>query len=776
MSSRPTPGTGQQEAPSRSVVRAFVVWCLVSLLAAWAIFELKAPDPVPASAPQSEFSAERAVAHVRAIARVPHPLGSRADGEARDYLVAQLSALGLSPEVVTGIGTYNGSGAVIAGKTNDVVARLPGTASSGAIMLMAHYDSVSTAPGAADDAAGVAAILETLRALKAGSSLKNDLIVLITDGEEQGLLGAEASASSHPWAKDPGLIMNFEARGNHGPSLLFETGKNNGALINGVAKAAPYPIGSSLFYALYKQLPNDTDFSVFRPTGIPGLNFAFGGHLDAYHSRLDTPGNLDLASLQHHGSYALALVRHFGQMELTNLKQTGDNVFFDWLGSMLITYSERWVIMGEGLATIFLILAIVVSVRNRDVRTGNLVLAGFVCLVVLLSIPVAMTAAGWLLLQLLGSRLLLGDTPANSFLLIGLSLLGAAAGCALLGKLRARFNLQELSLAGLVVVCVLSWTIALLLPAGSYLLFWPFLLSVIGLFVRGRTKSTSPLAQMLRGTLPGAIVAILLFAPVAYLFYVFLTLNLLSIAAVGVLLGLFFCIAIPLINVTVPRSPWPAIALPLLVASVCLGIGVVKSHPSSLHPWPDTLLYSLNADDHTAAWISDDRAPDAYTTQFFGGQAPARKPMPDFLAGSQRSVLAGAAPVVDLQPPISEIEADEQNGDIRTLRMNVRSQRDAHRILVRFDPSVKVSSIKIAGRNLTPRPSSTGLVLLLHGMDAQGADLELALKAPSGISYWVSDYSSGLPTTQQRGEDLMAAQGSDETMVVKKYVLGKPAK
>ena len=112
---------------------------------------------------------------------------------------------------------------IIAGKTNDIVGRLPGTASGPAIILMAHYDSVYRAPGAGDDASGVASILEILRALKHGPAIQRDVIALFTDGEEEGLLGAEAFAHSHPWMKDAGLILNFEARGNRGPSLLFET-------------------------------------------------------------------------------------------------------------------------------------------------------------------------------------------------------------------------------------------------------------------------------------------------------------------------------------------------------------------------------------------------------------------------------------------------------------------------------------------------------------------------------------------------------------------------
>ena len=143
--------------------------------------------------------------------------------------------------------------------------------------------------------------------------------MLFTDGEEAGLLGAEAFAASHPWMKDVGMVMNFEARGNKGPSLLFETGPDNGKLIDVVSHNASHPLGSSLFYSLYKLLPNDTDYTVFRRLRVPGLNFAFGENLEAYHSALDTAESLSPASLQHHGANALSLTRALGQMDLALL-------------------------------------------------------------------------------------------------------------------------------------------------------------------------------------------------------------------------------------------------------------------------------------------------------------------------------------------------------------------------------------------------------------------------------------------------------------------------
>lgn len=777
MSSRPTSSPALQETPSSSFLSAFLTWCFIFAVAALAIFELRAPNPEPANAPADHFSALRAMTHVRAIAQAPHPIGSSANTAARDYLVAQLSALGLEPQVVTATGTYDQPGALVAGRPHDVVARLPGTANSGAILLMAHYDSVPSGPGAADDASGVATILEAVRALRTGPSLKNDLIVLFTDGEESGLLGAEAFVASNPLMHDVGLVMNFEARGNSGPSLLFETSVNNASLIQEVANTAPYPAASSLFYSLYKLLPNDTDFTVFRPARTPGLNFAFGGHLEAYHSWLDTADNLDAASLQHHGSYLLPLVRRFGQMDLSTLKQqTGDDVFFNWFGRNLIAYSERWVLPGEVVASIVLILAIFLALSRAQVQKRGLALSVVSSLLMLLIIPGIMVGAGWLILWILGSRELLGDTTPNSFLLVGLVVLGAVVGGAVLAWLRRHFNVQELSLAGLVVVCLLSWSVALLLPSGSYLLFWPLLLTTAGLLLAGLMRIQSPHAPVM-GTLVGALMTILIFAPIAYLLYVFLTLNLVSIAAIGLLLGLFFIICVPLVDMAVPRRPWRTILLPLLAgAVVCLGIGVAQSHPSAQHPRQDSLLYSLNADDHTAVWVSFDNSSDGYTAQFIGGNRSTRQALPNYLTGSQRKVLFAPATAVDLQPPISEIKADEQNGDLHKIQMNVRSQRDADLVLLRFDTSVQPISFKVSGRDMQVRPNSIGLSVLLDGIGTQGVDLELTLKSASGISFWISDYSVGLPTNLKRSSDLIARQGSDQTLVCRKYTLGPRAK
>ncbi|PYP85023.1 MAG: hypothetical protein DMG65_21490 [Candidatus Angelobacter sp. Gp1-AA117] len=779
MSSRPASSTIQPGPSSSSFLSALVAWSLIILLAALAIYELKPPNPLPATASQDEFSAERALAHVRAIARVPHPIGTSANAEARAYILAQFTSLGMNPQVAPAIGTRKGNSFVVVANAQNIVGRLPGTANSQAILLMAHYDSVPSGPGAADDASGVAAILEAVRALRTGPALKNDLIVLITDGEEVGLLGAEGFVASHPWMKDVGLVINFEARGDDGPSLLFETSNNNAPLIKEVVHAAPYPTASSLFYALYKLLPNDTDVTVFKRTNTPALNFAFGGHLEAYHSSLDTADHLSTASLQHHGSYALALARRFGQMDVSQLRQgSGDDVFFDWFGTSMVAYSQSWVIIGEIVVTILLVLTILLSTRRTGMSASRLVPALFASLGLLILVPIVMAAVAWVFLFLLRGRLILGDVQSNALLFIGLVALGAAVASATLAKFRKRFTALELALSGLVLVCILSWALALLLPAGSYVLFWPLLFSILGLLLLVLPQRPLTPGREWRAALLGTLFTILLFAPLSYLLYVFLTISAPSVALVGLLLGLAFLICIPAMDVAVPPGRSQKVVLLLMSGAViCMGIGIVESHSSGTHPRRDHLLYSVNTDDQTAVWASYDPAPDRFTAQFITDKAAKSQPLPKYLPTSQRRAISAPAPVVSLQPPVAEIKADEKNGDLHTLRMTVRSQRDdADSMVLRFEGAVQPVSIKISGRDIVPNQTSSDLTLVFYGVGTKGADLDLTIKAPSGISFWLGDQSLGLPDKRPRPENLMPTQGSDETIVCRKYTLAGTGK
>src|SRR5882672_9723418 len=231
--------------------------------AAWLAIALQEPpSPGGGELPAKDFSARRAMLDVRAIAERPHPIGSADHARVREHIVGRLRALGLEPQLQETTAVFAKDG--VAGRVTNILARLKGTANTRAVMLSAHYDSVAAGPGAADDAAAVASLLETLRALRSRPALRNDVIILITDGEEAGLLGAAAFMAEHPWSKDVGLVLNFDARGNRGPVLMFETTRGNSQLIGLMHERVRDPRSSSLSQAVYQYLPNDTDLTVFK--------------------------------------------------------------------------------------------------------------------------------------------------------------------------------------------------------------------------------------------------------------------------------------------------------------------------------------------------------------------------------------------------------------------------------------------------------------------------------------------------------------------------------
>ncbi|MCX4775039.1 M20/M25/M40 family metallo-hydrolase [Streptomyces sp. NBC_01285] len=190
----------------RGRIPALAAFLLLLLTAFAATQPLRPSEPRPASAPTGDFSAARAVAQLDHIAKVPHPAGSAAQADVREYLVGELRKLGLRPEVQTRVAPSDADSPAVVGSVSNIHATIPGEKPTGRVLLVAHYDSVPIAPGAGDDGSNVAAILEIARVLKTGAQPRNDIEILFTDGEEQGLLGAQAfvdaEAGSRP-AADP---------------------------------------------------------------------------------------------------------------------------------------------------------------------------------------------------------------------------------------------------------------------------------------------------------------------------------------------------------------------------------------------------------------------------------------------------------------------------------------------------------------------------------------------------------------------------------------------
>jgi hypothetical protein len=328
--------TAATPAARFAIPAALAFWILISLV------PLPRATPAAADASPQDFSAARAMDQIRALAQKPHPIGAPEHDRVRDYLIGEFTKLGLPPEVERGFASFTYGRYHAEGNVENLVARLPGSANTRPVMLAAHYDSAVRSLGASDDGSGAAVLLETLRALRTGQPLRNDVIFLITDGEERGLLGAQVFMREHPWRNDPAVTLNFEARGTAGNAYMFETSAGNQWMIRDLQAAVPQADATSFAYEVYRHMHNDTDLTVFKRGGLAGMNFAFIERPEFYHTPQDNTANLDMRSLQEQGRYALALTRRFGNEDLTG-KHSGDAVYFPTAFTSLIVYPVTWV-------------------------------------------------------------------------------------------------------------------------------------------------------------------------------------------------------------------------------------------------------------------------------------------------------------------------------------------------------------------------------------------------------------------------------------------------
>lgn len=371
---------------------ALIVALAGALLLGWQ--GVKSPNPLGLDAPPEAFSAARALPDIGAIAGEAHPTGSPANAAARDHLIARMTALGLSPQVqrapVVESLDRQGEPFVIGATIENIVGVLPGKdRGKPALGVMAHYDSVPASAGAADDATGVAAALEIARALKVKGQPERDVIFIMSDGEEIALLGARAFFAEHPLRKRVGLLINMEARGNGGRANMFQTGPGNGELIGTFARSASKPVSSSLAVFLYENMPNDTDFTVSKAAGVPGLNFAFIGRQFDYHMPTATVANLDIGSVQHIGDQALAAASAFAfAAELP--ARSGDAIYSQTFGDHILAY-PAW----GGWIVLLLAGGLLVWSAARARRSG------------LLNLPDSARGAGAALTALLAGALLL---------------------------------------------------------------------------------------------------------------------------------------------------------------------------------------------------------------------------------------------------------------------------------------------------------------------------------------------------------------------------------
>ncbi len=693
----------------------FAALATLSLLVlGWASSPSRAlPEPLAAGADPALFSANRAMIHVRALAEEPRPMGSPHHGVAREYLLESLRDLGLEPRVQTGTieavaGSADGGYALDAATVYNVVARIPGSYSANALLATAHYDSKDISRGASDAAAGVSAILETLRAVSQGPGLANDLIVLFTDGEEKGLLGSSVFVERHPWMADVRAVISLEMRGGGGPVYMFETGEENGWVVDRYRDAVRRPVANSASMDIYRVMPNGTDFTPFRNAGVQGLNFAAIGKARVYHQSYDAPECLSAATLQHLGDQALALVRELGGADLS-VTHVSDKGFLSFPRAGLLTFDALWVrLMGAGTLAAWL-LAYWVAVRS-GARRARLLLGVFLPLPLFV---VLAAGAHFLIRRIAALHPEAGALHALQLFHVEEWYVAFLASATLLfwiaslHTLRRWLDFREFTVGALFWPIAAGAAAAIWTPLSAANLLLPAFISCAAACVLASRASAggTGYARSLLALLPAAAVATI-FAPISS--GIATAMGLVAAGGLVVVFSMGAIFLLPTIE-ALRKAAGPARLVGVVGggALVFLALGLLGARPSSDRPAPSTLVYVHDAEAGESYWGAgegregDDRGLRWARERFgvFREDAPeaARFARPGFFAFGYRRVserpdyVFAPAPPPDPAPPTTEVLSESADGGPV---IRICSSIRAEMVRLRFpDAGLRMSSV-----------------------------------------------------------------------------------
>ncbi len=771
--------------------------------------------------------------HVEIIADKPHPVGSAANREVRDYIVAYFESLGLETEVQKTTVVYKlphqSNKTTMIGNVENIIARLPGSGiglkgDANDLVLMSHYDSRSDGPGAGDAAASVAGIMEVARIVTSEQAPVHDVVFLITDGEEMGLLGAQGYFRQHPLAANSGLVLNFEARGSYGVSSMFETSSNNAWLIDELIKSAPDLAASSLSYEIYKRMPNDTDMSISKGEGIPGLNFAFVAGFADYHARTDSAKNLDKNSLAQQANYVLGTTRHFANLGEWESAAKDKTYFNLWQGNV-VSYSQTAAIIFGVLVLLFGIV-VFFSAKKRGVINWGALFSGIVSLLILLliisnaftslidyqhtsenGISRLISLGEWPLLAYFvltmgitawfagGIKRGMGSLEIVVFV-VGLALLSLLAGrpwlvaagllllIPLLEFIRRRKSTADLWTAGLMLWWLLAATLVYVAPNASYLFIWPLVSVLLGLVLRrmlidGWLKDTVFLLS--------CFIPLLLLSPTIILAYLALG----STLPQGIMIfsTLALLLILPLVVSIGSALKTRAPLLIIFVGLLTTGIIMFDRDFDQRHPLGEELFYAIDVDQQEGFWVSSDTNPNTWLADFMGTDTHAENFL-RIMPGYDRKAKIKATPLPAFKAASLVVTGERMVGGMRQVSLRLHSPTSADYINLLFPSDAGITAASVNGfpvvipSKQAKNTQQTEKVSAMkekdktradnwwrwrwYGLPDDGADIILTLKPGKTLQAKIVEIDYGLPAdAPQRPLDSMPKPytWSDSTVI-----------
>ncbi|MDP2089665.1 MAG: M28 family peptidase [Flavobacteriaceae bacterium] len=673
-----------------SLVTAYVI---ITATVFWSLYSLLPRNSITSDIIPEQFSTERALVHVKEISKKPHFVGTEEHAEVRNYIVSELEKLGLEVEIQKQVATnikWRASATL-----HNILTRIPGENHEEALMLLSHYDSNPHASlGASDAGSGVAAIIEGVRAfLSTHKKPKNDIIILISDGEELGLLGAKAFVKYHPWAKEVKLVLNFEARGSGGPSyMLLETNRGNKKLIEAFSKANnPFPVSNSIVYSIYKSLPNDTDLTVFREdANIDGYNFAFiDDHFD-YHTAQDSYERLDVNTLEHQGTYLMAMLNYFSQESISDLKSDEDYIFFNIAPFGMIYYPFSWILPMAIVAFLFFVFLVFYGFKQGILNVRKTVLGFSPLLTSLLSVGL-FSFFGWKLLKILYPQY--GDM-INKFTYNGISyivvfsLFSFAIFLTIYQRFYKKNSLENLMVAPLSLWMIISLLVPFKIIGASYLTVPLFFGLISFSFILFRKKINIPIWWHSLLAFP----LLMLLIPFVYMLPVAMGLEMLL--ASSILLLLILVLLLPVFYQNNHRLK--------IILTVIGVLFLIKAHLESGYnedrKKPNSLIYLMNIDENKSSWLSFDKKLDAFTEQHLSEKLANKEDKIFFKSKFDTSInYQQESELFDLTTPTITVLVDSVFNYQRHIKILFQSNRKAHKMEIMALKPFRVFSISING-------------------------------------------------------------------------------
>ena len=774
---------GRDRGPLIALLLVACVW-LATLAAD------RPPAAKPLDAAAGEFSGERAAALLQRLVGddIAHPLGSAADAQVRDRIVGMLQQLGLQPELQSGDMVCSHDG--VCGEPINILARIAGTDAGGrAVLLAAHYDSVAAGPGASDDGGGVAAVLEIGRILQQRPRTRQSIILLLDEGEEPGLLGAQAFVEHHRWARSVSAAVNLEARGTSGPSRMFETGRANRWLMGLYAAAIPHPLTNSVYYAVYQLLPNDTDFTIFKAAGYQGFNFAFIGDVSHYHTPLDNVRHADVRSLQHQGDNALRTL-----LALANAAPDppprGEAVYFDLFGRVLLRIPQRWILPAALVALLLMLLAGLRLLQLQLLRVRSL-LWGLSGVAGALLIGAIAAAALMAMLRAIGAISAGGAAAAVAHpwaLELSFCALALCVTVLIGASLKQRAGFWGLWYAAALLYALLAVALAGMLAGASYVALLPALMALL-MMIPAPWRGAGPRE---RGVWPvSAEAAALAVCVVTFVLVLPIALPLYSALGGG---------GLPLLTLLLIYSGFSLAALLALgtralrrgvfiTAALALVTGLITAtllpRYSTDVPQRLNLFYRVDADTQSTKWIAQPQSgsmPRALL-QAAAFQPDLRPLLPcsETLRLCAQPVWVAPAPALSMPAPqLSLLSAVHASQRVH-YRVHIASARAAPIITLQFPFDASIESVRLQG-DVRPQVAASPQRLAhgesqlrLFSVPPQGQDLSFDA-AESGFDLVVLDQSFGLPDEgdalrRARGELAVPSREGDATIVRRSFRL-----